>query len=272
MRADGHASWVHERYISFDKGEETPSRPPVGAPAGEEPPAEDGQSGAGSHTVIGNTNGLGVSRRDDCRLEARVAGAQGWLEGTALTVLEQGTGRCAGWLLAEADGVTSWVDRRYVVEESGPLPELPAAGGVIGHTGGLGLALRYDCRSDARVPHLTGWSDGTEVSILQAGSGRCAGWLRVRAQGAVSWVNERYVTGLLPLAAATWVVGNTGGLGVSHRASCSDDARIPAVDGWPDGTVVTVLWVGVGPCAGWLCVESDGAVSWVREAYLLPLP
>ena len=256
-------------------GEEQPAEEPVDDPdelAVMEQPAEEEQTTARGHTVIGNTGGLGVWRREGCRTEARIPGVPGWLAGTAITVLEEGAGRCAGWLLAEADGVTSWVDGRYVVEESGPPPALPAASGVIGHTGGLGVALRYDCRSDARVPHLTGWSDGTEVSILQAGSGRCAGWLRVRAEGSASWVNERYVTGLLPPSAATWVVGNTGGLGVSHRASCSDHARISAVGGWPDGTVVTVLWVGTGPCAGWLCVESGGVASWVRKAYLLPLP
>ena len=134
-------------------------------------------------------DGLGVWRRDDCPAGARITGAQGWLEGTAITILEEGTGRCAGWLRARADGQTSWVDARWVREVSGTLPELPAASGVIAHTGGVGVAHRYACRDDARVMDLAGWPEGAAVAP-------CAGWLCVESGGVTLWVREAY---LLPL-------------------------------------------------------------------------
>ena len=49
--------------------------------------------------MIANTGGLGVWRCDESE-GARITGAEGWLEGTAITILEEGTGSCAGWLRA----------------------------------------------------------------------------------------------------------------------------------------------------------------------------
>ncbi|MXY15732.1 MAG: hypothetical protein F4Y57_01665, partial [Acidobacteria bacterium] len=67
------------------------------------------------------------------------------------------------------------------------------------------------------------------------------------------------------------VIGNTGGVGVSHRNDCADAARLPRF-GWHDGTVVEVVSEGQGRCAGWLSVRAaDGVTSWVREQYLVPV-
>ena len=67
--------------------------------------------------AIGNTDGDGVSLRDDCDDEARFsAPGEGWPEGQAIEVIEIGSGRCEGWLLAQADDVASWVREEYVVD------------------------------------------------------------------------------------------------------------------------------------------------------------
>lgn len=66
------------------------------------------------------------------------------------------------------------------------------------------------------------------------------------------------------------VIGNTGGIGVSHRNDCADGARLPGF-GWADGEEVEVVATGDGRCARWLRVRAgDGVTSWVREQYLLP--
>ena len=65
------------------------------------------------------------------------------------------------------------------------------------------------------------------------------------------------------------VIGNTGGVGVSHRDDCADEARLAGF-GWADGVVVDVVADGDGRCEGWLQVRAGGVTSWVREQYLLP--
>ena len=66
--------------------------------------------------AIGNTDGDGVSLRDDCEDGARIsAPGQGWPEGQEIEVVEVGSGRCEGWILAQAGDVASWVRVEYVV-------------------------------------------------------------------------------------------------------------------------------------------------------------
>ena len=67
--------------------------------------------------AIGNSDGDGVSIRDDCEDGARISVAGGgWPEGQNIEVIEIGSGRCEGWLLAQADDVASWVREEYVVD------------------------------------------------------------------------------------------------------------------------------------------------------------
>ena len=67
--------------------------------------------------AIGNTDGDGVSLRDDCEDDARVSlPGQGWPEGQDIEVIEVGSGRCEGWLLAQVGGDASWVRDEYVVD------------------------------------------------------------------------------------------------------------------------------------------------------------
>ncbi|MCY4391908.1 MAG: cadherin-like beta sandwich domain-containing protein [Chloroflexi bacterium] len=64
---------------------------------------------------------------------------------------------------------------------------------VVGNTGGDGVSHRNDCADNARLPRF-GWEDGTEVEVVAEGAGRCAGWLRVRADdGVMSWVREQFL-------------------------------------------------------------------------------
>jgi hypothetical protein len=63
--------------------------------------------------VIATDDGLGVSHRDDCRQDARVRSA-GWLDGQRVALLGEGLGRCLGWVLVGAGGVSSWVPRSWL--------------------------------------------------------------------------------------------------------------------------------------------------------------
>ena len=68
-----------------------------------------------------------------------------------------------------------------------------------------------------------------------------------------------------------WVIGNSEGMGVSHRNVCADAARLSAIGGWRDGTMVEVQARGQGVCAGWLLIEADDVTSWARERYVVRL-
>lgn len=84
---------------------------PIATPTATPPPS------LALERAIGNTDGDGVSLRDDCADDARFsAPGEGWPEGQAIEVIEVGSDRCEGWLLAQADGVASWVREEYVVD------------------------------------------------------------------------------------------------------------------------------------------------------------
>ena len=228
----------------------------------------------GEGTVIGNTRSLGVSHRYDCRDDARHSLVGGWVDGTEVEMLGEGVGRCSGWFWVRAGDVGSWVRARFLV----PAPaealamDAPPTRWIVGNTGGLGVSLRDVCRDAARLSVVGGLLDGTEVEVMETGAGSCAGWFRVRADEVTTWVRAQYVREFVPVP--RWVVSNTGGVGVSHRDECEDGARLSAIGGWRDATMVHVQAQGMGRCAGWLFVEAHDATSWVRELYIerLSLP
>ena len=89
----------------------TPTPTPTSTPTGTAEPS------LSLERAIGNTDGDGVSIRDDCEDGARISVAGGgWQEGLKIEVIEIGSGRCEGWLLAQADDVASWVREEYVVD------------------------------------------------------------------------------------------------------------------------------------------------------------
>ncbi len=222
----------------------------------------------GQVTVIGNTRSLGVSHRYDCRDDARHSLVGGWVDGTEVEMLGEGVGRCSGWFWAHAGDAGSWVRARFLV----PSPaealamQAPPTRWIIGNTGGLGVSHRNVCLDAARLSVVGGLLDGAEVEVVETGTGLCAGWLGVRAGEVTTWVRARYVREYMPVP--KWVIRNTGGAGVSHRNECDDGARLSAIGGWRDGTMVDVQAQGVGVCAGWLLVEAHDVTSWVRERYV----
>ena len=139
--------------------------------------------------TIGNTDATGVALRDDCDDEARYsARGEGWADDTRVELIEEGGGRCEGWLNVQADDEVSWVRREYLTRR------VLASTWTVGNTGGAGVARRGDCLDSARISEPgEGWVDDTEVRLLEVGEGRCAGWLRVESAGLESWVRERYL-------------------------------------------------------------------------------
>lgn len=84
---------------------------------------------------VANTGGTGVSLRPRCEDAARLAGP-GLKDGTEVTVTTVGTDQCAGWVLVDAAGTTSWVHLSYlaaerpaVVAAPAPAPRQPIASG-----------------------------------------------------------------------------------------------------------------------------------------------
>ncbi len=148
--------------------------------------------------VIVNTGLVGVFHRDDCRVDAGITTRFGWLEGDAINIRRDGTGRCADWLYAQGpDGVESWVHSRYVDESGTAQPFAIAASdmtsAVVVNTAGQGVALRSDCRSDARLSR-SGWSEGRSLTVLREGVGRCNGWVFAQGPGpSWSWVHLRFL-------------------------------------------------------------------------------
>ena len=74
---------------------------------------------------------------------------------------------------------------------TGDAPTEPALR-YIGNTGGDGGALRDACDDAARLGGA--WTDGTEVTIEERGTGACFTWSRVRNASTVSWVRNAYLT------------------------------------------------------------------------------
>lgn len=62
---------------------------------------------------------------------------------------------------------------------------------AIGHTDGTGVSLRSDCADDARIAGSL--PEGTVVSVTERGSGLCAEWSLVAAEGVSTWVRNRYL-------------------------------------------------------------------------------
>jgi membrane-bound ClpP family serine protease len=71
--------------------------------------------------------------------------------------------------------------------EGSPAPRVA----LISGTDGSGVALRDRCAMDARSGGAL--SEGATVTILERGGERCAGWSLVEADGAITWVDDRYL-------------------------------------------------------------------------------
>ncbi len=72
------------------------------------------QPGSPVVLYIGKTGGYGVALRSSCAEDARLGTA--WPEHTAVAMVTEGSGECAGWLLVESDGVESWVRSRFLFD------------------------------------------------------------------------------------------------------------------------------------------------------------
>ncbi len=95
----------------------TPTAIPTPTPTSTATPTETPGTTLSLERAIGNSDGDGVSIRDDCEDGARISVAGGgWPEGQEIEVIEIGSGRCDGWLLAQAGDVASWVREEYVVD------------------------------------------------------------------------------------------------------------------------------------------------------------
>ena len=63
---------------------------------------------------VGKTGGYGVALRGSCADDARRGTA--WPDDTAVAVVTEGSGECAGWLLVESGGVESWVRSGFLFD------------------------------------------------------------------------------------------------------------------------------------------------------------
>ncbi len=97
---------------------------------------------------------------------------------------------------------------------------------VIGHTDGIGVSLRSDCADAARIDGSL--PDGTVVSVTEHGSGRCAAWSLVAADGVTTWVRNRY---LVAPPAANPVKNNDGSGDRPQDAEPQDESDGNRLDG-----------------------------------------
>lgn len=75
-----------------------------------------------------------------------------------------------------------------------------------------------------------------------------------------------WVTGAIEDQQDTRYISATGGVGVSYRSACEDNARI---DGsWPEGTELKIVLAGDANCADWTLMTDGDTTSWVRDRYL----
>jgi hypothetical protein len=74
------------------------------------------------------------------------------------------------------------------------------------------VSFRDACDDSARIGGS--WPEGTEVTVMQTGTGDCSGWMLVRASGTTSWVREGYLS-----TTAVPLVSNGGGGGGGSSSS-----------------------------------------------------
>ena len=74
---------------------------------------------------------------------------------------------------------------------------------------------------------------------------------------------------LVSAAAPSYEIGATGGIGVSYRSDCADDARVEG--GLQEGDAVTVVTRGAEACTGWTLVTDVATLdrTWVRDRHLV---
>ena len=155
-----------------------------------------------------------------------------------------------------------------VVYEGGSVEDLAAC------LGSRGLAAAYTLHEGEWTPYIVGAPDFVNRSFRGLfGGGLPAVTPLIVRRDDPSPAGEDAGGGApardaAPEQPAVLVIGNTGGVGVSHRSDCSDEARLPRF-GWDDGQEVEVVEEGAGRCAGWLRVRAGEVTSWVRERYLL---
>ena len=100
----------------------------------------------------------------------------------------------------EASAAPTATESTAALEATAPAEAEPEMR-YIGNTGGLGVSLRSDCDTDARI--AGGWAEATEVQLLESDDGRCEGWHQAEAKGVTSWVSDLYLVQQRPTVAPT---------------------------------------------------------------------
>jgi len=98
----------------------------------------------------------------------------------------------------EASAAPTATESAAALEATAPAADEPETR-YIGNTGGLGVSLRSDCATAARI--AGGWAEATEVLLLDSDDARCEGWHRAEVQGVTSWVSELYLVQQRPTVA-----------------------------------------------------------------------
>lgn len=77
----------------------------------------------------------------------------------------------------------------------------------VANTGGSGVSLRSDCRTEARIAGA--WPEGKQVEVVEVGSGDCEGWTLAASGSTETWVSNRYLGEVPPATVATRPGGST---------------------------------------------------------------
>ena len=137
--------------------------------------------------LIGNTDGVGVRSRSDCRQES---GSGGIREGTQIIVLGNGIDHCRGWLVVEDGDERTWVREEYIIGAE-PSVTLDPRTLYVGNTGGVGVRSRSECDNEVGKG---GIADGSSFVVVAAGTDACTGWLLGTTDtGRTSWIRARYL-------------------------------------------------------------------------------
>ena len=137
--------------------------------------------------LIGNTDGVGVRRRSDCREES---GSGGIREGAQISVLGSGIDHCRGWLVVQAGDERTWVREEYIIGAELSVTIDPRTL-YVGNTGGVGVRIRSECDDEMGKG---GIADGSIFVVVAAGTDACNGWLLGTTDtGHTSWIRARYL-------------------------------------------------------------------------------
>lgn len=215
------------------------------------------ESNAESTLYVRTNTGRGLNLRDMPSLEGNIITS--FKPGTAVQVLVRG----ANWHKVSVDGVTGYMDARYLTGSSSSGSTSASKVGVVSNPGANQvLLLRETASTDARV--LGYFGNGTKVTI----TGESGNFYKVTVGGKNGYMMKKFIklntssSSTLPAAPFTAELINPNGNSIVNFRT-APGLNSPIIKAHKVGTTIKVLEVG----ETWCKAQIDGVTGYVSKYF-----